>query len=273
MFDCTYLETPTNLGVAGSRNFGVTQCDTQYFRLLDAHMRFYDDNWHENILDALDKNPDSLVSSNTVVFSYDKKTGLYKNEEGSNGRDRFGTFGAIVNFSEPGWEFTAKWTEGINEDFKDSKDTLIPISCCLGAVYATSKTLWIKLGGLNGLIKYGLDEPLISLKVWLAGGKVLMFKDWGVGHLYRGVSPYSVPLDNLDQNQIYLINLFSMNDEDVFEREQSLMRRIGITRFNKAKELFNQQYQSFVSFKDYFYNKVAKHDLNWFIENINNKIK
>lgn len=272
-FNCKYVETPKNYGVAGSRNYGVSMCETKYFVLLDAHMRFYEDNWHQKLVKALEENPDSLVSSNTMVFTYDNKTKTYNNEDGHKGKDSFGTYGAIVNMSESGWEFTAKWTGGIHEDYKESGESVIPISCCLGAVYAMSKDYWVRLGGLNGLIKYGLDEPLISLKVWLSGGKVLLIKNWGVGHLYRGSSPYNVPLKHIDQNQIYIINLFSDTQEDIQRYEENLRKRIGDDRFKIAKETFQKNLPEFTKFKEYFNTCVKKHDLNWFLTNINNKIK
>ena len=234
-------------------------------------MRFYDEGWHTRLLKVLKENPECIISSNTIVFSYDKETKLYTNEDCTDGRYKFGSFGALVNMGEPGWEFTAKWTSKIMNGYED-KD-LIPISCCLGAVYATSRDYWTKLGGLSGLIKYGLDEPLISIKAWLSGGKVLLMKNWGVGHLYRGTSPYSVPLRHLDQNQIYLINLFSKNREEVEKYEKNLENRLGAKRFETALNEFKSQYDSFMEFKNYFFSKVARYDMEWFIKNINNNLK
>ena len=271
-FDCQYYENPKNYGVAGSRNFGVSVCDTEYFVLLDAHMRFYEDDWHMNLIKALDENPGSLVSSQTIVFTYDNSTKLYNNEEGKTGRNNFGTYGAIVNFDEPGWEFTAKWTNRYKPQ-EITNNNILEIPCCLGAVYATSKELWHKLGGLNGLIKYGLDEPLISLKVWLSGGKVLLMNDWGVGHLYRGRSPYNVQLNFLDQNQIYLIHLFSRTEQEIIKYEINLQNRFGIERFQEAKKTFMNNYKDFKEFKNYFMEKVAIRDLDWFINYINNPSK
>lgn len=270
-YGCQYFKNPRNYGVAGSRNFGVSKCTTDYFVLLDGHMRFYDDNWHKILIRGLDDNPKCLVTTNTIVFSYDTETKIYKNEDGSEGRHVFGSYGAVVNMDEPGWEFTGKWTnkklKGVSED-----DEIIPISCCMGAVYAMSREYWIRLGGLNGLVKYGLDEPLMSIKTWLAGGKVLIFKDWGVGHLYRGRSPYTIPLKSLDQNHLYLINLFCQNQEDIDRYEKNLKNRLGEDRFNKAMGEFNKQRKSLEKFKEYFFEKMAVRDLKWYSENINNNI-
>lgn len=271
-YDCRYFYNRENLGVAGSRNLGVDNCTTEYFVLLDGHMRFYHDNWHIKLLEALKDNPGCLVTSNTVIISYDKETKIYTNEEGSSGRDKFGSYGAYVNMREPGWEFTGKWTSRIMPNEGMSKnDEIIPISCCMGAVYAGSKDYWNRIGGLKGLIKYGLDEPLISIKTWLSGGKVLLMKNWGVGHLYRGTSPYTIPLKHLDQNQIYLINLFCLDQSTINRYESNLKNRLGEKRFNEAKKVFESNRASFDEFKKYFYGEVAIHDLDWFLVKINNK--
>ena len=270
-YDCQYFYNGENLGVAGSRDFGVNRCSTKYFVLLDGHMRFYKDNWHIDLIKELDNNPGCLVTANTIVFSYDKDTKIYSNEEGLEGRTDFGSYGAIVNLKEPGWEFTGKWTKKILSGYgKD--DPVIPISCCMGAVYAASKEFWKKIGGLQGLKKYGSDESLMSLKTWLSGGKVLLMKDWGVGHLYRGNSPYSVPLKSLDQNHLYLINLFCKCEEDIKRYESNLRDRIGVNRFNLAQKEFDSQKEELMRFKEYFFNNIATRDLNWFIENINNNL-
>lgn len=269
-YGCDYIENEKNLGVAASRNLGVSQCETEYFVLLDSHMRFYEDNWHEGLLKNLKENPGCLISSNSIIISYDNTTKLYKNEDGIEGRTKFGSYGAFINVDEEGWEFTAKWTGKIIPGYEN--ENLIPISCCMGAVYAMSKKDWDILGGLKGLIKYGSDESLISLKVWLSGNKVLLMKNWGVGHLYRGSSPYAIPLKHLDQNQIYLINLFAENDKDIEKFELNLRHRIGFKRFNAAKEVFEENREDFTKFKEYFYKNVAKKSLSWFLENINKHV-
>lgn len=270
-YDCQFIHNSENLGVAGSRDLGVKQCDTEYFVLLDGHMRFYHNDWHLELLKALKENPNCIVTANTIVMSYDKETKTYTNEDGIKGRNVFGSYGAYVNMSEPGWEFTGKWTPKILEGYS-SKDKIIPISCCMGAVYSTSVQFWNKIGGLQGLKKYGSDEPLMSIKTWLAGGKVLLIKDWGVGHLYRSSSPYKVPLKTLDQNHLYLINLFCKDKEDIERYENNLRKRIGDNRFDLAKIEFEKQRESLEDFKKHFYDEVAVHDLNWFLRNINGKL-
>lgn len=267
IFGCDYYRNDTNLGVAGSRNFGVFHCTTPYFVLLDAHMRFYEFNWDERLVKLLDENPNRLITSNTVYFGRDEY-GIYCNEDGHIGRNKFGTYASFVNMTEDGWEYTAKWTDKLLDQNPDAE--VVPCSCVLGAVYASSTEWWFKIGGLNGLIKYGLDEPLMSIKTWLAGGEVLLVKNWGVGHLYRGRGNYTVSTAQVDHNQLYLIHLFSPDDK-IPIYEENLKKRIGEVAFNKAKSLLTPHYNKLLKFKEYFFTKVAKHDLNYFLE-LNSKV-
>jgi hypothetical protein len=159
------------------------------------------------LTDVLDASPRSIVTSNTVIF-HKNADGTYDNEDGARGRDRFGTFAARINLQEPGWEFTAKWTGKQMED-----GDVIPVSCVLGAVYASSTEHWKNIRGLWGLRGYGYDEPMMSIKTWLSGGRCLLIKNWGVGHLYRKKHPYPVSSVNTVYNALLLIALFSPESE------------------------------------------------------------
>lgn len=264
IFDCDIINNSTNLGVANSRNLGVFRCKTPYFVLLDAHMRFYSLNWDVKLVELLEENNNRLITSNTIYFTKDEN-GLYNNEKGIIGRNKFGTYAAFVNMKESGWEYTAKWTDKLI----DNNKPIVPVSCVLGAVYASSKKWWERIGGLLGLIKYGLDEPLMSIKTWLAGGEVLLIKDWGVGHLYRSGGNYHVDTACVDHNQLYLIHLFSPTDK-IPVYEEHLKNRIGDEQFNRAKSMLMKDYSNLLNFKNYFFTKVAKHNFDYFLD-INSK--
>ena len=261
IFGCDYYRTDKNLGVAGARNFGVEHCTTPYFVLLDGHMRFYDYNWDDRLVKLLDERQDRLITSNTIVIGKDE-FGIYDNENGKKGM--MGACAAIVNLKESGWEFTAKWTYKAIED----KPDIVKVPCVLGAVYASSVEWWNKIDGLKGLIKYGLDEPLMSIKTWLAGGEVLLLKDWGVGHLYRSKFVYTVSSVQVDCNQLFLIRLFSPKDK-VQTFEENLKKRVGESHFNNICKLYNEHLEENNGYMEYF-NSIKIHDLDYF-EELNNK--
>jgi glycosyltransferase involved in cell wall biosynthesis len=194
-------------GVAFSRDEGVEICDTEYFLLLDGHMRFLEKGWNEKFVNALRTEPQTIFCGQTK--------GLFKPGCDSNvGNKRPATYGAYIDFEKNRWK--ALWS------YKDtdSKNSVIEIPIILGASYACCKTFWQKLGGLRGLIVYGMDEQLISLKTWLTGGRCKLLKEVVVEHLYRKSFPYSMGYFHKIYNELYLSELLLPNElKDSFINE------------------------------------------------------
>lgn len=254
---CDYVESKKPLGVAGGRNLGVELCETEYFVLLDAHMRFYDDNWDERVIYHLKKHPESILTSNSSIFTKEPESD-YINEDSSETNKQHSSLAAKINMTEPGWEYTAKWTGKGN--IINYEDNLTQCSCVLGAFYASNKTWWNKIGGLNGLVGWGGDEPLCSIKTYLAGGECLLLKDFFVGHLYRGKAPYATLNSSIDSNQIYLIELFTADEKLKELYLKNLENRIGKEKYKSARESFFSRYEEFLKFKNLFYSEIAKVD-------------
>lgn len=67
-YPVNYICNEIRLGVAASRDLGVCICKTDYFLLLDAHMRFYESEWVSIIVNSLNKNPRSIPCAQTKVL-------------------------------------------------------------------------------------------------------------------------------------------------------------------------------------------------------------
>lgn len=179
-FDVQYIFNSTRKGVAGSRDYGVSICPTPYFLLLDAHMRFYDNAWAATITSLLEEDDRRLLCCQTKFLGKNENGEVYLQEDCPQ------TFGALLKFSRQEMIPTVDWN--FTEKHPDSPTEPIPI--VLGAGYACSVRYWEYLKGLQGLRSYGSDEPYISLKVWLEGGRCLLLKHITIGHIYREQSPY-----------------------------------------------------------------------------------
>ena len=269
IFECDYIETQSNMGVAACRDFGINHCRTEYFLLLDGHMRFYDMDWDIKLLNELKSHKNGIVTGNTLIFDYDVNKDTY-NGEYQWGYKNISTRAAEVNMFNPGWEFTGTWT---NKEFPGyEQDSIVPISCCMGAVYASNKTWWNKIDGLKGLEKWGQDEPYMSIKTWLAGGEVLLMKNFGVGHLYRSEAPYVVP--NLQRllNRVFLIFFFYKDQNDIKLCLENFKKLEGEQMYMKIINYFILKKDYLESLKNNFWNNIAIHELSWFEININNNV-
>ena len=264
VYNARYVRNDSPIGSAGSKNKGVYLVDTKYFCLFDCHMRLYDDKWDVRLIRALDENPGCLITSQSLSMSI--KDGDYVNE---NGKDRKSTMlnGAYVNLYEDGWEFTEKWAPRL----MDASGTgLTEVPCVLGAVYASSVEHWKRIHGLDGLVVYGHEEPFMSMKTWLSGGRCLLMRNWLVGHLYREKQPFRLPGNSLNANQI-INEFFFLGDSTEFDRlQENLKVRIGKLSYEQARSMVD--FDFIRREREYFFGNVAKVSFDEF-EQKNRKVK
>lgn len=203
-YGTAYLQNETRKGVAASRDLGVEAINTEYFLLLDGHMRFFSDDWHIRIVEALKQDARSLYCGNCIA--------LDKLGERIANRTSYGAFLVFYDDS-PQKLLTPQWKRN---DPKPGS-TQIEIPCVLGACYAAKKDYWIYLRGLQGLEMYGSDEAYISLKVWLEGGRCILLKDVEIGHIFRKSFPYEVRSTEVLYNKILIMEtLFPTDMKDKF---------------------------------------------------------
>lgn len=196
-YGCRYILHKQRKGVAASRDEGIGTAETPYFLLLDGHMRFYESGWDVRLVRLLEQNPRAILCGQT------KKLGRTEEDEVIENIQNEVSYGAYIDILHKEL-FRAAW--GYIDPHPHA--WLVQIPCILGAAYAGAKSYWQKLKGLEGLISYGTDEELISLKVWNEGGKCLLVKDWVVGHIYREHFPYEVQSLEVVYNRLYTIELF-----------------------------------------------------------------
>ena len=199
-YSVEYVLNRERIGVAGTRDIGVGLCRTDYFLLLDAHMRFYDSEWVSAIVQRLDEDPRTILCAQTKVLKeIDGK--IIERGQTEIFCGAYVNFYTPVDYLEPQWAYVSWLVDSVN-----STDMQF-IPCILGAGYAASKRYWLHLHGLQGLLHYGNDEVLISMKAWLEGGKCRLMPDVIIGHLYRQSSPYKHYTEKRIYNRLYISHL------------------------------------------------------------------
>jgi hypothetical protein len=106
----------------------------------------------------------------------------------------------------------------------------------MGGAYACAKSYWQELHGLQGLISYGRDEEMISLKVMCSGGQCLLVKDWEVGHIYRKKAPYATQCWHITYNQMLILTLF-FKGEQYSQLLQKMLKQQPRTYYRAMQEL------------------------------------
>lgn len=193
-FHATYIKQEKRCGIAQSRDYAIEACDTEFFLLLDGHMRFAESGWSHILLKAMKENRRTLFCCRTCP--------ILKDAEGNITWVRHkASYGAYIDFEHLRWDL--HWNH-----WDPAPDRpVIDIPVVLGGAYACNKTYWKYLNGLKGLQVYGLDEQYISMKAWLEGGACQLLKTVETGHLYRTRFPYPVEEWYMVYNKLLLTEL------------------------------------------------------------------
>lgn len=191
-FGARYYRNNTKKGVARSREIGIVLCDSEFFLLLDGHMKAFTEYWDRKLLDYGMNAENRLYCCQTA--SIDKYGSLIK--------ERRQSFGAYIN----PLDLHVKWN--YKEYVPTNSVELIP--CVLGGAYFCSRTFWLSFGGLCGLDGYGFDEQVMSMRVWKNRGKCALIKDVCFGHYYRNTSdtPYEIDKIKYTQNRVFSSRIF-----------------------------------------------------------------
>lgn len=234
LYDAHYIVNRHRLGVAASRDLGVNLCQTPFFLLLDAHMRFYDNRWADSIVKELYADERQIICCQGRYLYKDNKNNIVE-------ENRQLSFGAFSPFARNNIWPDITWN--YKEFHPERRTEEIPV--ILGAAYAASKSYWLRLRGLEGLQNYGADEQFISYKAWREGGKCTLLKDVIIGHIYRKQAPYLIVGRDFVYNLMLIAKLIfpvEMYSETVaislVKNRNAALETLYL--FDKEKEKFNK---------------------------------
>lgn len=246
-----YIHHETSWGVAASREHGVSLAETEYFLLLDAHMRSHTLHWDTLLLRELKKDPNALFCCLTTELD---GTG-------------FRGYGVTVDWTTlaPTWNLTDSSPD----------DTVSIVPCLMGASYCTNVKFWKRIKGVEGLKSYGFDEQFMCLKTNLSGGKCKVIKSVEFGHKFRVIEsvPYTIHHKEYIYNALLIIELLYPLEQKV-KTFISLRSQFPRDDFNNAIDLIKHNRNRIKEYKEYLIT-ILKYDLVEFVNkagicNINN---
>lgn len=186
-YDVKLFTIKTRKGSSLGKEFCVQQCETPYFLILDSHCRLTE-GWLDKALEELKKDDKCIYCCKTIFFD-DEITKLV----GTPG------FGAYFDYKPP-------HVLGVSWHVKHEGTETFEVPCILGANYLCSKEWWNYLKGFQGLRDYGREEPYISRKSWLLGGKVKCIPSIVTYHKQRKQNkfPYKVDCHEILHNEMVI---------------------------------------------------------------------
>jgi len=190
------VRNPQRIGAGASKHYGAMLAETPCIMILDAHMRFRRDQWMEKILKCVELEPKTAWCTTSVGLSkdsmdMDEAKGKY-----------YGANMLLINKAATSKRPSREILEPKWAPKKEEAEYEIP--CILGANYAFSREWFRYIKGMSGLKMWGTEEPFVSMKTWMAGGKCKIKTDIEIGHKFRSNAPYRTKISYLVYNKIFL---------------------------------------------------------------------
>ncbi|MDX1668264.1 MAG: glycosyltransferase [Limnobacter sp.] len=175
-YACRYESWGESKGPGFNRHFGVLLAKADTVLLLDAHMRFYQTNWVDRLIECTTESPKTVFCTASKPLNAQGEKLPYP--EGRGATVNMITDCAISLFL-PAWNTRTPAVMG--------GETSVP--CILGATYCFKKDYFLYLEGYEGLFKYGGEEAFLSMKSWLIGDGCKVIDDVSIGHIYKSGNP------------------------------------------------------------------------------------
>lgn len=194
------IQNHQRCGVGPSRHIGALHARGEWILLTDAHMRF-SAGWLE-AAEHVARDYNRNILYNGMMLGLDEGRPYLDQHAGE-------YYGATFNFYGPDRNNPAKkqWFESVWLDHRPADGADIP--SIMGAVYLMNREWFLHLGALRHLRSWGVDEQILSLKTWLAGGKVVFLPELKLGHVFRGPKrrlPYVIPSAHIVYNKMFAIH-------------------------------------------------------------------
>lgn len=234
-------------GAGQARHFGALNASSDHLLFIDSHMRF-DKRWYDNAIQRIIPNPKTLwcgacLGLNEANMNIQTHKGMYV---GAN----------LVLYAEKNKTiFDGVW----RKDDKNKDDH--EISCVMGACYFINKDWYFHIKGLEQTMMWGSEEPILSIKTWLAGGEVRLMKSVRIGHKFRDVAPYSTNVSHIHYNK--LAYMYMLLPDEMNERLKRKFANDG--NYQAALTLVNQN-KSKLDIEKQYYQTIFEHDIHWLCE-------
>ena len=234
-------------GAGQSRHFGAQQATSKYLLFIDSHMRFVD-GWLDNALAKMKDTPTTLwcgacLGLDESHMDVHNPVGVYTGAD-------------LVLYAEKnGTIFDGVW----KAEVKDKDD--YEISCVMGACYFMHRDWYFYIKGLEQTMMWGSEEPILSLKTWLAGGEVRLMKSVRIGHKFRNVASYTTNVSHIHYNKLAYMYMILPTDlyeklKTKFNQDGNLQVALSLVEENKARLDLEKEY----------YKTIFQHDIYWLCE-------
>lgn len=251
-------------GLSTCRDYGSKRSDATWLMFTDAHMRFQP-GWYENFMaHAVTADPKTLFN------------GPYFYHRDSPQNHTHTIWGADVSFYHqsrtlPG---TLKLLGIIPRPERPpclagEENNPFEIPAVIGANYFIRRDFFRLLGGTPCFVNWcGAFEWVLSVKTWLAGGRVLLLPDVRVHHILyptgAGENGYGKETSQSELLYNKLAGAFQVMPAEMFQQLlEALPMDPGSDTVIGARALLEQWGEHLAYWRNYFLTRVQQRDIDW----------
>ena len=178
------VRMPERQGLIRARLKGAMKAKAEVLVFLDAHMEVTV-GWLEPLLSEISS--DRTRVPLPVIDNINSLTFEYTRVENDRMRSGFN------------WKLRHAWLEPdgrrgtLSGEDNESADAF-PSPVMIGGLFAIDREFFWKSGSYDKqMLFWGGENVEMSLRVWMCGGSLMVVPCSHVGHVYRSITPYSVP--------------------------------------------------------------------------------
>lgn len=254
-YDALYIAHDKQMGASYSKNEGVELTETEYFMILDAHMRALTEDWVDKVLSALEKDKQAIYCCGCRSLKWEENDVYMNNLLG---------LCAYVDFV-PTTLFKLGW---IIQSRIPSHDTILQVPVVLGGSYCGSVDYWKYIHGLQQQVLFGHEELMLSLKSWVIGNGAKCITNVEFAHKFRqGIRKYPGwgALFNL------MLSVYLVLPDEMFLQTKKFWQKTKTSAYQTAETHFDKNIKALEEERKYILS-IAHRDYASF-EHFNSEFK
>jgi len=259
----TVVRQQTHLGVGRVFMLGAKHAQSENLWIQGGDIRYGHNNWASQMIEAVDKNPKSVICTLCVGMNKETPDGMNFEVRRKKSRRNASTI-LFYHDHKSHSKMPVNYRDILQCQWLPINTTtgLVEVPSVLGAAYIVKKAFFDYIDPWSLHRSWGGLEPQLSLSAWLKGGSYLCNHDVETGHIFKRGGTHGTPLSHVRFNKI--VAAHTLFPEDLAETMINYMASATPhPDFIRGKMMFDKQKDSIFAKRDEYKGKITVDVREW----------